>query len=281
MRVWLNLALVLCCHALGQAQEKPKFDAATIKPFTRNANGRTYSLRTDGGPGTPDPGRIKYTNLTLKSLVTTAYGLKSYQVIGPSWIDTDAGRFVIEAVIHPGATKEQVNEMLQNLLIERFLMEAHREVQERPLYELVLAQNGPKLKDPGSERPAQVPGIAWLTGKDGFLWFPIGTAGAIGIKTDGGFRIIGGGQTLSNLADTLSDHASRPVIEKSGSLVRYDYNLDFATDLGPATALGGPSDAAADLVGAVSRQLGIRMEPKVGPIEMLVIDHLNKAPTEN
>ena len=98
-----------------------------------------------GGPGSPDPGQITYSNVSLKQVLTNAYGIKSYQVSGPKWLDSE--RFDIVAKIAMGATKEQFQMMLQNLLAERFKLAVHHETKELPIYALVVGKGGPKLKE--------------------------------------------------------------------------------------------------------------------------------------
>ena len=119
------------------------FEVATVKPFAANANG-SFPLRTEGGPGTSDPGRIRYVNLTFKSLLMTAYGVGKDMISGPDWLDSE--RCVIEATVPPGATREQVNRMLQQLLADRFKLAVHRETRNVALYELTLVKQGPGLK---------------------------------------------------------------------------------------------------------------------------------------
>lgn len=83
----------------------------------------------------------------------TAYGVKNYQISGPPWLDTE--RFSIVAKAPPGAAKEQVLVMWQNLLAQRFQLKLHRETNDIPIYELVVGKNGPKLKEsaPDPEPP--------------------------------------------------------------------------------------------------------------------------------
>jgi uncharacterized protein (TIGR03435 family) len=95
----------------GQAPAKQEFEAASVKPFAPNPPGGLpgFPIGIQGGPGTADPGRIRFTNYTLKYLFTIAFDVKNCQISCPDWIDSNSARFVIEATIRPGATKEQVN----------------------------------------------------------------------------------------------------------------------------------------------------------------------------
>ena len=140
-----------CGPVFGQAAGKLEFEVASVKPAAPQTGGRVFVGR-QGGPGTPDPGRVTYTNVALKNLITMAYDVKPYQVTGPDWLETE--RFDIQAKLPQGATKEQANMMMQNLLAERFKLSFHKVTKEFPLYELVVGKNGPKLKasveDPGA-----------------------------------------------------------------------------------------------------------------------------------
>jgi Protein of unknown function (DUF3738) len=129
-----KLALCIAGIFLAQGQTQPQttpaardeFEVAAIRPFAPNPNGG-YPMGVKGGPGTADPGRIIYTNLSLKDLLMLAYNVKEYQVNSPDWMEESSARFVIGATIHAGATQEQVNRMLQNLLADRFKLTLHRE----------------------------------------------------------------------------------------------------------------------------------------------------------
>ena len=84
---------------------------------------------------------MTYSGLTLKNLLTVAYGVKNYQISGPGWLDTE--RYDIMAKMPPDTTKEQFALMLQSLIAERFKLTLHRETKDLPLYELAVAKGGP------------------------------------------------------------------------------------------------------------------------------------------
>ncbi len=276
----MRLSCFLLLAGVAWAQE---FEVATIKPFLRNPNG-SFPLRTEGGPGTSDPGRISYTNLTLKSLLMSSFDVGAFQISAPEWLDSDAGRFVIEATIRTGATKEQVKEMLRNLLGDRFKMTLHRETREVPVYELTVVKKGPMLRESRKEgegeplAPAKG-ALPWVQAeKDGFMRLapglktPAPGAGAEW-RSPGHQHAVGGNQSIDGLVAYLSFVVKRPVVNKTGLTGNWDYNLDFDPD--------GASDTAPDLIGAVRDQLGLKVESKKGPIEVLVVDHIEKTPAEN
>jgi len=278
--------LLLFAHnsVRGQAPAKLEFDVATVKPAAK----LTGAVTPRGGPGSANPEQVNYTYLSMKNLLMTAYGLPINQVSGPSWIDSE--RYDITAKVPPGATKEQVNVMLQNLLADRFKLAVHRETKDLPLYELVVAKNGSKMKpyveDPNP--PKAEPGKPFATGKDGN---PVPRPGSLILSmSPGRRRVTASKQPLSKLAEMLAAELGRPVVDKTGLLGDYDYSIEFlpegpnAAPPGQATGLRPEVSADSDapnLLLAVQEQLGLRLEAKKGPVEMLILDKGEKTPTEN
>lgn len=300
------IALLICGFALGQS--KLEFGVATVKPWQPPGNGGII-IGGRGGPGTPDPGRINYNGMSLKMLLTRAYDVKPYQISGPAWLDSE--RYDIAATIPEGATKEQFNVMLQNLLADRFGIKLHRETKDFPLYELSVAKNGPKLKasvvDPNTppDAPLPPPSGPPPIGKDGFPQLPAGRKAQMMMLTPQGFRIVANVQPISGLADMLGNQLGVPVVDKTGLSGTFDYTLYFSRDSvpGPAGLAGlppppppppgvgpgpgqGPAPSgdeaeAPSLFAAVQDQLGLKLDKKRGPLDLLVIDHAEKVPTEN
>jgi uncharacterized protein (TIGR03435 family) len=98
----------------------------------------------------------------------------------------------------------------------------------------------------------------------------------------GTFNVFGGNQTMSELADYLSGGlAGRPILDKTGLTGQYDFSLKFTPSFGPGNSFDNQTDAPSDLATAIQDQLGLKLESKKGPIEMLVIDHVERTPTEN
>jgi uncharacterized protein (TIGR03435 family) len=279
------------------------FDVATVKP-SPPLTGGGIRIGMNGGPGTRDPGRASYTGVTLKMLMQNAYGVKPYQISGPGWLDTE--RYDIVASVPEGATKEQFNVMLQNLLKERFGLEFHRETKEFPLYELTVLKNGPKMKH-SAEVPAGAPeppppsGPAPV-GKDGLPQLQPGRAGAMMMMRPGGIHMAVTMQPMERLTDMLGNQLGVPVVDKTGLTGNYDFTLDFAPeqgqglmpglppppppppggDAGPGkiAVRGDPSDAP-NIFTAVQEQLGLKLDKKKGPLDLLIVDHAGKTPTEN
>jgi uncharacterized protein (TIGR03435 family) len=259
-------------------------------------------VMTRGGPGTPDPGRFTTENFPLIGLIAQAYDVKRFQVSGPGWMEST--RFDISAKVPAGTTKEQFRLMLQNLLAERFHMALHREKKDMPMYELVVAKGGPKLQEsaPVDETPAKdaPPPEPPKMDKEGFPVLPAGRPGGMlmGIGPGGRARLQAMGQTMDEFINMLSNHLDRPVTDGTGLKGKYDFRLSFAMDMAmgrgmmmgpmpPPPGDGGPAAAAPDgdpgptLFTALQEQLGLRLEAKRGPVEILVIDRMEKTPTEN
>ena len=264
-----GLLLFVASAARGQASAREEFEVAAVKPFTPNPNG--WTVRTEGGPGTSDPNRIRYINLNFKNLLATAYGVRDGMISGPAWLDSE--RCIIEATIRPGATKEQVNQMLQNLLLDRFKMTLHRETRTVTVYELTVVKKGPKLREFVENAPAPADGKWSTTEKDGFVRI---RPSHIPVIFEG--HAWGRGETVSELVNYLSSELKAPVVDKTGLTGKYDYNLEFSGALSAAT---DRADSAPDFVTAVRDQLGLKLESKKGPMDLLVIDHIEKTPTAN
>jgi uncharacterized protein (TIGR03435 family) len=293
----LSCFVLLAGVACAQAPARLEFEVAAVRPVVRNANGSSPRPQTIGGPGTEKPTRITYLNYPLKWLLQTAYGLKDYQIAGPDWLNSE--QCVIEATIRLDATKEQSNEMLRNLLEDRFKMALHRETRNLPVYELTLIKRGPKLKESLKEGanggeplpPAKgfgAPLFGLLEEKDGFLRLPpgmpipaMGGPAATWGTASGIQYAVGGNQTIAGLATFLSNRSGRPVVDKTGLTGNWDYNLEFASGAAAANSPDNPSDPSPELVTAVREELGLKLESKKGPIEILVIDHMEKTPADN
>ena len=230
-----GFVLLACSAVIGLAADGPEFDVASVKPAAPMTPGTGVRVGSRGGPGTSDPSQVTYENLSLKNLITTAYGVKTYQISGPGWLDTE--RYDIIAKMPPDTTKEQFALMLQNLLAERFRLTLHHETKDLPLYELVVAKNGPKLKpwaqDPNAP-PPPVSGAPFTpppVGKDGRPILPPG-AERLTMRASATPRMTmtASKQSLPQLGALLANQLGRPVIDKTGLTGDYDYTLEFSPE---------------------------------------------------
>jgi len=295
-----SAAVLLCASiALGQ-QPNPKltFEVASIKPAAPQAMRRIQG-DWGGGPGTPDPSRIRLTDMTLRMLIMRAYDVQSFQVSGPSWMDSQ--HFDVIAKVPHGAAKEDAKMMLQNLLADRFKLKLHKESRQAPIYELVVAKGGIKLKGAAqtaaapAEGPGGPPPGPPLRDKDGLLRTPHGQLGIQG-GVNGRMRMQGDAVTMARLTDILGTAMGRPVVDKTGLTGAYDVTLDFSPEgmgpgpKGPAPGAGGgnPAEAPRDsndsgptIFTALQEQLGLKLESRKGPVDLLVVGSVEKTPTEN
>ena len=147
--------LVLAVSSLpGQTTAAgPTFNVASIKPSEPITPAMVQAGRIHAGMRI-DGARVDIGNFTLLQLITKAYDVKTYQVQGPSWMTPMAQRFDIVANLPAGATKEQVPQMLQALLAERFKLVIHRDTKEHNVYALVVAKGGAKIKETQEQLPS-------------------------------------------------------------------------------------------------------------------------------
>jgi len=251
-----------------QAAEKPSFEVVAIKPGQAMSGGRILvGMQTDKG-------MLRYTNVSLKECIRTAYRVKDYQVDGPDWIAST--RFDIQAKLPAGSSEDQIPEMLQAMLAERFKLTVRRDTKEHAVYALIAAKSGPKLK------PAEKPVEGAAPGGRG------GGRGQMMIMADGaGAHLRANASTLSGLAETLSRFTDFPVVDMTGIDGEYDFDLVFSPEtmrgVGPGGA--GPSgDASAEKAGSIYdsvQRYGLKLESRKAPMETVSVDHIEKVPTEN
>jgi uncharacterized protein (TIGR03435 family) len=250
------------------------FDAASVRPGPPANTGR---FTMTGGPGTGDPTFLRYTNVPLKQVLMTAYDMKYWQITGPDWLNTL--RFDITARLPEGTTKEQSLAMMRNLLTERFQMTVRRETKELPVFGLVKDKTGAKLK-PSAEAPVDDGAIATVKqneGKDGFPVLAPGASGIVVETRNGRARISGFQSDLAKLADFLSNQLGRPVFDQTGIAGVFDFVVYYR----PENATIDDTNQYAGIFDALREQLGLRLEARKGPVEMLMIDQVEKIPTGN
>lgn len=237
------------------------FEAVSIRPSNFVAGHMRITMT--GGPGTDDPGRVTFTNYVLSDLITKAYGFDISEMSGPDWLmnpGMNSPRFDITAKLPETATPEQFQLMLRDMLASRFKMTVHRESRDRPIFNLVIAKNGPKLKQ--SVAP---------TGADTQVF-------DMSFDKIGATRMHAAGVSMETLAARLSKRANlgRPVRDTTGLTGSFDFDLSWQLQEAPPGA-----DSLPALFEALQNQLGLRLQPTTGPLEFLIVDHLEKNPTEN
>ena len=243
MKHW-TVSLVFAAAApvfAGQAPERLEFEVASIKAAPASPDGQIHSRMSGDSAG------IHYQNITLRDCIRVAYGVKDTQIAGPDWIGT--ARFDIQAKLPAGATAKQIPEMLQAMLESRFRMKTHRETREQAVYALGAAKKGVALR-------------------------------ALQEGAQGGYNVqvledgihLGGSATMGTLADVLSRFADRGVVDRTGLTGMYELKLVFPGRMQP-DAPGGMRDAL--------EQMGLTLEPRRAPVEMVVVESAEKSPIEN
>ena len=293
--------------ALAQAPGSPAFEVASIKPAAPQGPGR-FMIGMSGGPGTRDPGQVTFTNVNLSMLIANSFDVRDYQVTAPAWMDSE--RFDIVAKVPPGATRDDVRKMILNLLMERFKLKLHKESKEAAIYALIVGKNGSKLKESSKEEPPAADGDAPGGGrgpmgppqrdKNGFPILRGGRGNLIFMGPNGRLQMVGGHATMATLAANLSGQLGRPVVDQTGLTGEYDYQLEYTREglpmprglpmpppgagpdggRGPAPA-GDNGEAGPSVFTAVQEQLGLKLESRKGPMELIVVDSAEKTPTEN
>jgi uncharacterized protein (TIGR03435 family) len=249
-----------CADAQSPAP-RPKFEVASVK-HNISGSDKAYLQAT--------PGRLAITNVTLKRLILNAWDLQDYQLYGdPSWIASE--HYDIQARPEGNPSVQQMEgPMLQALLEVRFKLVIHRETRQLPVYELTIARGGAKLqraKEGGcTPYPADSP--------------PPSTAAPGEVRPRYcGFSRTGEatGVSIPQLATVLSRQyipsgLHRPIVDRTGLTGTFDFHLEWTPDL--ATVPQSDDAAGPSIFTALQEQLGLKLESAKGPVEVLVIDHV-------
>jgi uncharacterized protein (TIGR03435 family) len=183
----------------------------------------------------------------------------------PEWVDSAEARFDIEAETPAPLSEDRCRLMLQALLADRFRLAAHRESRTIPVYELVVAKHGPKFKQPASGDSGSRVSIT-VNGTPMRFGIPRGAP-----KDAASANSLWSMQRLADFLSAPPFTGGRPIMDRTGLRGAYAFSLDFST-LSP----GGPRGDAPDAFEAVQDQLGLKLEDRKEPIEVLVIDHLER-----
>jgi uncharacterized protein (TIGR03435 family) len=276
MRTIAVILLTILSTAAAQTPDpSQQFEVASIKPGPPpDMRGMRVSIR--GGPGTEDPGLFRCENCSISGLITTAFDIRDYQLSAPDF--TKNTRFDVSAKIAAGATKEQFRQMLQNLLAERFKMTFHRDKKEMPVLNLVVAKSGPKFKESAPVEVApddDAPRNSGPPKKDanGFPILPKGKGMSMSISNDRA-AMRSSDEAMSDFAGALSNQLRQPVIDATGLNGKYDIAMTWVPG-------DSPDNPGPTIYTALQEQLGLKLESKKGSVDIVVIDHIEKAPTEN
>lgn len=254
--------LLLTAFAPGFSQNKTdaptrlEFEVASIKPSKPGAQ---------GGGIKPLPGGQTYvaTNVPVGLMIRLMYHLNSSQISGgPGWLDTD--RYDVEAKADAPHTIDELHVMFQNLLVDRFKLQFHNETKVLPAYELVVDKSVSKMTENHNPEHFDIP---------------------IQVREFGSVQATH--CSMSYLSWVVSQFLNKPVIDQTGLTGYYDFKLEWTPELPPeavarAQAEGRtlPPTNGPDIFTAVREQLGLRLDSQKGPVQVMVIDHVEK-PSEN
>lgn len=274
----LLIALLACPQAAAQmaiarpSAGNPEFEVVSIKP---NRSGNQGSIM-----GPPRGDRFTYVNVTLQMLITVAYRVQNFQILGgPGWINSE--RYdVIAKFDDLASTPAQLLQMLRTMLEKRFLLTVHRENKEMPIYTLVKARadgtSGPSLRKSPDEpcTPSAPPPGVPPTGQ-----LPRPVCGQI---IFGRNQLKGEKTPLSSLAAVLTTIIGRTVVDRTGLSGRFDLGVEWTQDEflssgAPGAVAPQANDAGPSIFTAIKEQLGLKLDPQKGPVEVLVIDRAEKA----
>ena len=313
--------LMVTAAAFGQAPaSKLVFDVASVRPspppdmqkmmMDLQAGKKPESVHIEGL-------RATFVYMSVKQLIAYAYKLRAYEVTGPDWMITD--RFDILARMPDGSTKEDVPAMLQALLKDRFGLVAHQEMVDQPVLGLMAAKNGLKLQPAAAnaevldETAPLKPGESLLDSVDGRVLLRHNADGSTTyVGPWGSFSLKFDGQSLSMhmqsesidmrgfamMMTTLGGGEGRQVVDMTGLKGKYQAAADFSLmdltsslhdqgiDIPTGPPGGGAGGGATDpeggaTVSAALEKLGLKLDKTRAQVERLVVDHVEKSPTEN
>jgi len=283
------LTTIFAGSLLAQAPPNPKFEVASVRPSQPAGTDRVdIGVHRDGT-------QMRMVSLPMRDYIARAYRLKLYQVTGPDWLTTE--RFDVNAKLPEGSTQEQIPEMLQSLLEERFQIKVHREKKELPVYVLTIGKPPLKIQESAPDPAATIApkGTTNVTA----------TGSATGVSVDlgnGSYYTFNNGKfeikkvTMDMLARQLERYVDRPILDMTDLKGIYDLSFDVPSEdyqrmlirAGVNAGMMYPpqvlqymdNGSIASLMDGL-QQLGLKMDSRKAPLDVLVIDQLSKTPTEN
>ena len=241
---WLLLA---CCAAISVAAQaqQPSFAVATIRPSSGS-----IQFEHDGKTET-SPGTLRMRDVTVHTCIKWAYGVQDSQISGPAWLDSD--HFDITAKADAPATDEQMKQMLQTLLADRFKLNFHHQNKELKAFVLTVAKSGLKLTPAAS--PEGMP-------------FRQNSANGTVAKS----------MSIREFGDFISGPLQMPVVDETGLTGKYDFAIDFTPYLpAPSKNMDGTKpDTTSILMAALQDELGLKLEARKTQVDVVVIDHVEK-----
>ncbi|HEY2017292.1 MAG TPA: TIGR03435 family protein [Bryobacteraceae bacterium] len=259
----LAISLTMMAAGAAHGQQAPAataFDVASV---------RVSQVGKAGGEGSRresiqfSPDSVTMRNVRFRTAVRWAYDVMDYQVTGPDWITSE--RYDIAAKSASEVPQGQLRLMLQTLLAERFKLAIHRQTKELPAYVLLVAKGGPKFKESVTEgEPSVQPDQRRLS---------------VTVQRT----------PISQLVEGLSNILRTPVVDETGLKGKYDVTIDAAKyipDIAAARGDGGggvaaPIDPVSIIMTGIQEELGLKLESRKVPLDLVIVDRAEKVPTEN
>jgi uncharacterized protein (TIGR03435 family) len=282
------IAALAAVSLLAQSSPPPQFEVASIRPSPVDPQGRvSVGIHIDGA-------QVRVASMTLRDYIGIAYRTKISNITGPDWVGSD--RFDISATIPEGNKTSQIPEMFQALLAERFHLRFHREKKDFPVYALVIGKGELKLKevppdeDQGkSAEPINIAGGGSVAG----VSVNLGNGSSWSFVPN---RFEAKKLSMEQFAANLERFADRPMVDMTGLKGQYDFGFDVNPEdyrpmlIRSAVAAGAtlPPQALQLLDGTSSsalsdalQQVGLRLDARKAPLDVIVVDEAQKTPTAN
>ena len=282
-----SVAYCLLLSVVAAGQARPEFEVASIRPSSELPAQVDVGVHVSGS-------QVRITGMSLRDYIRIAYRVSPRQVSGPDWIAEE--RFDVAAKLPEGASGSQVPEMLQALLADRFQLKFHREAQELPVFALAIAKSGSKLQsaaspDTAADRPANLNVEA--SGSTAGINIDLGGGAFLSLANN---RLEIRKMTMTVLASMLTRFVDRTVVDTTALKGSYDLTLDLAPEdytamLIHAAVNGGVvlspraqralDFASNDPLSNPLQKYGLALESRKAPLDVIVVDSMQKAPTEN
>jgi uncharacterized protein (TIGR03435 family) len=280
---------------LAVAQTGPshlEFEVASIRPAAPQDAKVDIGMHIDGS-------QVRFNFLSVRECMRIAWQVKEYQIVGPDWLSSD--RFNITAKLPDGGgNKDQINEMLQNLIKERFGVKFHMDKKDVAVYALVPGKSGLKLK----ETPPDAAGDDAAPPKPGLNINATGSAAGVYVDFGNGSyysfadnKLVGHKLAMDRIVDTLSRYMDKPVVDMTGApaTTYYDFSFDITADdyrtmlIRTAIKAGVTlppealrlADLPIDSLTQSMEAVGLRLDSRKAPVDVMVIDQANRTPTDN
>lgn len=273
---------------LAQKPQDLKFEVASIRPSQPQTDRVDIGLHLDGA-------QVRIVSLPLRDYIARAYRVKLYQVTGPDWLSSE--KFDVSAKLPEGAKSDQIPEMLQALLAERFQLKAHRDTKELPIYALTVGKPPLRLQESAVDPSAAVArkgdvNVA-ISGAEAGVFVDLGNGSSYSF-TNGKFEVKK--VTMDTMARQLERYVDRSIVDMTGLKGNYDLTLTVTPEDAQMMLVRAAVNAGINLPPQVMRlldngavtslfdglqQLGLKMDARRAPLDVLVVDQALKAPTEN